>query len=411
MIKHKDNKNIKTEKEAAKRSFPAVNISLLVISIIIILIPAEFFLRYRENRIAKRTFQEDKVRLDRLMGRSPKDMLNIFFFNGCIMKSTLIKDDPVLGYINVPNTSGYSIHVDGQANWIVPAEFDIRELNPKHKAASFRINSLGNRGPEMAVEKPADTCRVVFIGDSITFGYYVNEKDIFPSLVGKHLSSMVPKERRVEVINAGVSSLDATYTLAHLKRRVLSWSPDLIIWGFYINDIYDVGEREGDVLFPVRKLGWLRHIDRFALGRLVESYVFATSLGGRLGVDPENDVNKAVDKGWVQVEKDLAEAKRISEKHDIPLIVIIFPTAMQFNYPWTKLNYQERLKEICKKYGIDYIDLYFSLEKAESSKEKAYYFGDLIHPNENGHKAAASRIISYIRQKPEIITRLSRACQ
>lgn len=62
-----------------------------------------------------------------------------------------------------------------------------------------RINSLGLRGPELQNPKPADVRRIVFIGDSITYGGgRIAEDALFCRIVEQRLNR---QGKRVEVVN------------------------------------------------------------------------------------------------------------------------------------------------------------------------------------------------------------------
>jgi len=60
-----------------------------------------------------------------------------------------------------------------------------------------RINSLGFRGPEVSLG--AARPRVLFIGDSFTYGDGVDEESTLPAHVARRLG------RRAEVLNGGVA--------------------------------------------------------------------------------------------------------------------------------------------------------------------------------------------------------------
>ena len=63
---------------------------------------------------------------------------------------------------------------------------------------------------------------------------YVEEGETFATLVGKTLASGLPAGYHLEVANAGVSSLTAHQTFAHVRERALTWAPDAVVWGFYV---------------------------------------------------------------------------------------------------------------------------------------------------------------------------------
>lgn len=67
----------------------------------------------------------------------------------------------------------------------------------------MHINSRGFRTEEFAVPKPAGTCRILNVGDSVAFGWEVRQEDTY----GKQLECMLNAcndGHRYEVINAGI---------------------------------------------------------------------------------------------------------------------------------------------------------------------------------------------------------------
>lgn len=71
--------------------------------------------------------------------------------------------------------------------------------------ATVRINALGLRGPDVAPARPADTTRLLFLGDSVTYGgSYVDDEEILSSVAAAEMRRAgFPK---VEALNAGVNA-------------------------------------------------------------------------------------------------------------------------------------------------------------------------------------------------------------
>ncbi|MCW5890987.1 MAG: hypothetical protein KIT14_10595 [bacterium] len=71
--------------------------------------------------------------------------------------------------------------------------------------ATVRINDVGTRGPDVVVPRPAGVTRLLFLGDSVTYGgSYVDEAELFSQVAGDVLARAgVP---RVEALNAGVNA-------------------------------------------------------------------------------------------------------------------------------------------------------------------------------------------------------------
>lgn len=93
------------------------------------------------------------------------------------------------------------------------------------------INSLGTRGRAFDATKPADTVRILCIGDSRTFGWGMSEPETYSGVLEKLLQERIGPKRKAEVINAGVNAYSYSQMLAYLKHVGLKYSPDMVIIG------------------------------------------------------------------------------------------------------------------------------------------------------------------------------------
>jgi hypothetical protein len=129
----------------------------------------------------------------------------------------------------------------------------------RHKSADitvwFRINGQGLRADhEYSVQKPAGLRRIVVLGDSYTMGYEVAEDQCYARVLERDLRS---KGHAVEVLNGGVSGYSTAEAYLRLTRELFAFQPDLVVVGFYGNDIVDnvrtgLFRLEGDRLVQAR---------------------------------------------------------------------------------------------------------------------------------------------------------------
>ena len=98
------------------------------------------------------------------------------------------------------------------------------------------IDSLGYRGEAFPKAKGTGELRVLFAGDSFTFGAYVDDSLTVPVLLQEALRARCPT---VRVVNAGIAGSTITEQ-APIVMRGLSLSPDLVLLMFYDNDISDL---------------------------------------------------------------------------------------------------------------------------------------------------------------------------
>jgi lysophospholipase L1-like esterase len=108
----------------------------------------------------------------------------------------------------------------------------IRDHRTSGRDVSIRTNSLGYRNPELG---PRTRTRVLFLGDSITLAHYLPEEESFVRLV-QDLSEGAGAP--LETVNAGVAAIGLENELAILVETGLSTEPDVVVLGFYLNDVH-----------------------------------------------------------------------------------------------------------------------------------------------------------------------------
>ena len=99
--------------------------------------------------------------------------------------------------------------------------------------SDVQINSDGLRDREHSKSKPANTIRIVVLGDSFTEAMHVPMEQTFWSLLERRLQGCnVFPGKNVEVINFGVSGYGTAQELLTLRQKVWDYSPDLVVLAF-----------------------------------------------------------------------------------------------------------------------------------------------------------------------------------
>ncbi len=97
-------------------------------------------------------------------------------------------------------------------------------------------NSQGLREAKFIAEKHPGTFRIVVIGDSITFGQGVNEKETYPRVLEQQLREK-SGWKNCEVVNVSRRGAGPGEYLRYLRLAIRKLNPDLIVLGFYtLND-------------------------------------------------------------------------------------------------------------------------------------------------------------------------------
>jgi len=121
---------------------------------------------------------------------------------GLVLPQDISRFDPIYGWSLVPGAHAVS-KATGR-----PVHYD--------------INAKGLRGPEVAYEKPEYMYRILFLGDSHTFGFGVPLNQQFPALIGGYFPG-------VDVVNMGVSGYGIDQELLQLTREGFRYHPNLVI--------------------------------------------------------------------------------------------------------------------------------------------------------------------------------------
>ncbi|MEZ4670571.1 MAG: SGNH/GDSL hydrolase family protein [Anaerolineae bacterium] len=132
----------------------------------------------------------------------------------------------------LPTGFGYSASGLGDLTPNLDSVEEILHNRPYH----LQTNSVGLRNIAELDTDPS-TFRILALGDSFTYGYYVHNEETWPArleeLLNQHLQT------RIQVLNAGVPGYTIVDQLEYLLDKGLKTEPNLVVIGFYTNDIFD----------------------------------------------------------------------------------------------------------------------------------------------------------------------------
>jgi lysophospholipase L1-like esterase len=98
-----------------------------------------------------------------------------------------------------------------------------------------RNNRFGFREREFVVPKPANTCRIMVLGDSLTWGAGLAPEERYTNLAEAKLRHQFPG-RHIELINFGISGGPTETEAVILRQHIAQTQPDQIVVGFCLND-------------------------------------------------------------------------------------------------------------------------------------------------------------------------------
>lgn len=113
-----------------------------------------------------------------------------------------------------------------------PNATEIVKRNWLSYSPTYHINSDSlNERYEYEEKKDEGVFRIITLGDSFTFGAYVDTKANWTELLEDYLNKkhLCPAVTKYEVINLGMDGYDAAYEIERYVRRGKKYNPDLIV--------------------------------------------------------------------------------------------------------------------------------------------------------------------------------------
>ena len=306
-------------------------------------------------------------------------------------------ESPLLGWVQPANSRSFSID------------------------APVSINSAGLRDDEIPREKPDGEIRILALGDSFTFALGVRHEDIWAQQLERILNERQAPQR-FQVINAGVAGYNTRQELIYLLHEGYSWDPDLIIVGFYWNDLIGnepalpaldstprvapgaaIREERSDHVLPP----WIRD----PLRQSLVFYLPATRAQQVWHMlDPPGDrasgVQHAILTGdevflepyWLATETRLLEISRSGKDRGIPVLLLVFPMENLVKRSDPGVAFVGRLRRIWEPTGMPLVDVAPAYADARSRGGNPFQPYDL-HPNASGMKIAAELVYQALRDR------------
>jgi len=266
--------------------------------------------------------------------------------------------------------------------------------NKKDRPLAYYIPS---KAPSLqdgeVLPKRSDTFRILVIGDSFTFGPYLEFNDTFPKKL-ESLLNLNASSKKIEVINRGVPGA-STFTESIQAKNLMSLKPDLLILQIILNDAEPrlLTKKEKAELYDAPYLHWqIFRVWRslaFFLGRI------HNSLTVKRYIDYHTKFFKDPQTLGVFNES-LERIKKLTDAVGVPMVAVTFPLfdfVINKNYPF-KESHQIITKSLRDR-GIQEISLRRSFAGIPPERLQVIP-GEDSHPNEIAHRIAAEAILTYI---------------
>src|SRR5258708_38782553 len=117
-----------------------------------------------------------------------------------------------------------------------------------------QTSSHGARGTEIAERAGSGVARIAFVGDSITLGWGVEERETFARQV---IAGLVKAGRKVDGFNLGVGNYNTVQELALFRDVGIALKPDIIALAYFINDAEPMPDYTDTGWLAQHSAGWV----------------------------------------------------------------------------------------------------------------------------------------------------------
>jgi lysophospholipase L1-like esterase len=279
------------------------------------------------------------------------------------------------------------------------------------------INERGLRGPVVPYERTPGKKRVLFLGDSITFGYGVRDDEVVSERVGALLATAgVP----TETVNTAIASYNTEQEVTFFEREGRRYDPDVVVVGACWNDLNDKSNvrvdangnlvdadavdaptSEGPTAGDFELRNALKR-SRLLYGTLERWRAYRASRTPDDHAMFRNDVlaghaTPRVEAGWTNMQDAFRRLRTLVEEHGARLLIVAFPVPVMLEQAFPASSYPVRLREFAARENIPFLDLTGVFQAAFHGHESLFIPFDGDHPNAAGHDLAAREIVRTMR--------------
>lgn len=268
--------------------------------------------------------------------------------------------------------------------------YDMRPNAEAHvNGVRYATNRAGFRDDEFPESPPADTEKLLVIGDSVAMGLGVPMRQAFPQV----LESSLGRGRgggRVLVYNLAVAGYSTEQEIRLLETRGLKLRPDRVLWIYVLND---PDTMDGGLAFyfaaPRIELVRIASAVVSKSTHLVNNYRRASLI--------EHDYYEFIHDLYAgRTEEQFARLAEIQSESGVAIEVVLSPVfgfGPGERYPWAHLD--ARIQNLAWRNGLGF----FNLLDAMGEYPWQQVLQDELHPTERGHKVMAEAIRGYLQSR------------
>jgi hypothetical protein len=251
--------------------------------------------------------------------------------------------------------------------------------------AAIHINEYGMRSDDLISSPPEGAIRILFVGDSVTFGTtYVTQKNIFTEIIKTRLRET--ENRGVEILNASAGGWAPENEYQYLATRG-TFNANLVVFVINQNDLdQPFSTLETSPQFPTSNPG-------SALGEIWIRYLKPRILAGSTGADPGSN-SESIPKAQTnrRVLASLQSARDYAQTYGAHFAIIYTPCT----YPNEQTAaWQAMIGEFTDWAARNKIPL-IDMRAAFARHERKLIYFDNIHLRPLGHEMVAAEFLDRV---------------
>lgn len=308
--------------------------------------------------------------------------------------------------------------LDPELGWVWTPGYEADEVfyGVRYRMA---ISEQGLRNGPVTIPKPADTFRIVALGDSVTEGPGAELEQTFVKQVEKALVEAEPG-LRVETVNAATGDYGTMQESLWLDSRGLAYEPDLVLVNVYLNDSRIHNNPPAIIAaldsFLGRTSAFYYYYRSVARDRMADAEIdepdfrfrFAEAWESGSWKDNSDELTRLIqeaggdwglawrDSELETIQEGLRAIVQTGERHGFSVLVVLFPVNVQVHATTTtELGLekpQQNLQDFAVEAGIPVVDLLPILRHHRDSN--LYY--DQAHFTPAGHQIVADAVAQAI---------------
>ncbi|MDX2223487.1 MAG: SGNH/GDSL hydrolase family protein [Rhodospirillaceae bacterium] len=257
-------------------------------------------------------------------------------------------------------------------------------IHAKLMGADVALNATGDRNRQIASPKPPGTFRVLMLGDSVTFGWGVDQDRVFAAVVERELNGRTAVA--AEVVNLGVGNYNTAMEVAAALPRLDALAPDLIVLNYFINDAEPT---------PVHaELPWFaRTFYAYPVAGGAWDAVKRRMLGGPDWMAYYRALYADDAPGWTAAQAAMTRLADAARARNVPVILANIPELRELSpYPFAEVN--TRVAAAAAERGLDYVDLLPAL--AGEPPPSLWVTVPDPHPNARAHELIGRALADHV---------------